>query len=98
MPVFPRIDNTQYMSDPEHQPTNLQAAPENIGTVMHEDEILELIGRGINNPEIAQKLTISMKTVRNHVSNIFNKLQVTDRVQAAIRAREAGLGQDRAKP
>jgi DNA-binding NarL/FixJ family response regulator len=61
-------------------------------------EILELIAQGMSNPDIARKLTISMKTVRNHVSNIFNKLQVTDRVQAAIRAREAGLGQEGAKP
>jgi DNA-binding NarL/FixJ family response regulator len=45
--------------------------------------------------EIADKLTISQKTVRNHVSNIFNKLQVTDRVQAALQAREAGMGQNK---
>lgn len=82
-----------YFSAP--MPAPPQAFPE---LTAREVEILELIGHGMNNPEIAQKLTISMKTVRNHVSNIFNKLQVTDRVQAAIRAREAGLGQDRAKP
>jgi DNA-binding NarL/FixJ family response regulator len=41
---------------------------------------------------IAAKLAISVKTVRNHVSNIFNKLRVADRTQAAIRAREAGFG------
>jgi DNA-binding NarL/FixJ family response regulator len=56
-----------------------------------EREILTLIARGVSNPEIADKLTISLKTVRNHVSNIFSKLQVADRAQAAIRAREAGL-------
>jgi DNA-binding NarL/FixJ family response regulator len=37
----------------------------------------------------------SPKTVRNHVSNIFTKLQVSDRAQAIIRAQEAGMGQDR---
>jgi DNA-binding NarL/FixJ family response regulator len=57
-----------------------------------EREILGLIAQGANNAQIATRLTISQKTVRNHVSNIFNKLQVTDRVQAALRAREAGLG------
>jgi DNA-binding NarL/FixJ family response regulator len=57
-----------------------------------EREILSLIAEGDTNPEIAEKLVISLKTVRNHVSNIFSKLQVADRAQAAIRAREAGLG------
>jgi len=57
-----------------------------------EREILTLIAQGETNAEIADKLVISMKTVRNHVSNIFSKLQVADRAQAALRAREAGLG------
>lgn len=57
-----------------------------------EREVLELIAQGQNNPEIARNLVISPKTVRNHVSNIFNKLQVVDRAQAIIRAREAGFG------
>lgn len=58
-----------------------------------EREVLELIAQGKSNAEIARALVISVKTVRNHASNIFNKLQVTDRAQAAIRAREAGLGE-----
>jgi len=57
-----------------------------------EREILSYIADGQTNAEIAERLVISMKTVRNHVSNIFSKLQVADRAQAAIRAREAGLG------
>jgi DNA-binding NarL/FixJ family response regulator len=57
-----------------------------------EREILNLIARGESNADIADALTISVKTVRNHVSNIFSKLQVADRAQAVIRAREAGLG------
>jgi DNA-binding NarL/FixJ family response regulator len=61
-----------------------------------EREILELIARHETNPEIAKRLYLSPKTVRNHVSNIFTKLQVADRAQAIIRAREAGLGQERA--
>jgi DNA-binding NarL/FixJ family response regulator len=57
-----------------------------------EREVLALMAQGRRNPEIAQVLVISLKTVRNHVSNIFSKLQVADRAQAIIRAREAGLG------
>lgn len=57
-----------------------------------EHEILALIAQGMSNHEIAERLNISLKTVRNHVSNIYNKMQVTDRVQAVLRAREAGLG------
>jgi DNA-binding NarL/FixJ family response regulator len=57
-----------------------------------EREVLELIARGYDNSEIARQLVISIKTVRNHVSNIFSKLQVADRAQAIIRARDVGLG------
>ncbi len=56
-----------------------------------EREILTLIARGQSNAAISEALTISVKTVRNHVSNILSKLQVADRAQAAIRARDAGL-------
>jgi DNA-binding NarL/FixJ family response regulator len=58
-----------------------------------EREILDLIVLGYKNPEIAARLVLSPKTVRNHVTNILSKLQVADRVEAVIRAREAGLGQ-----
>jgi DNA-binding NarL/FixJ family response regulator len=56
-----------------------------------EAEVLELIAKGHTNQEISELLVLSLKTVRNHVSNIFSKLQVADRAQAIIRAREAGL-------
>lgn len=56
-----------------------------------EREVLSLIARGHNNTAIAERLTLSPKTVGNHISNIFSKLQVADRAQAIIRAREAGL-------
>jgi DNA-binding NarL/FixJ family response regulator len=59
-----------------------------------EREILNLIAQGHNNPEIAARLVLSSSTVRNYVSNIFGKLQVADRAQAIVRAREAGLGYD----
>jgi DNA-binding NarL/FixJ family response regulator len=57
-----------------------------------EREVLELLAAGQNNRVIARALFVSDKTVRNHVSNIFSKLQVADRAQAIVRAREAGLG------
>ena len=60
-----------------------------------EREVLDLIARGTTTACIADRLSISLKTVRNHVSNIFSKLQVADRAQAVIRAREAGLGKGR---
>ena len=55
-------------------------------------EILELVAQGRSNAEITAHLVLSPKTVRNHVSNIFSKLQVRDRAEAIVRAREAGMG------
>ena len=57
-----------------------------------EREILTLMAQGRSNSEIAQQLVIGSKTVRNYISSIFSKLQVADRAQAILRAREAGLG------
>jgi DNA-binding NarL/FixJ family response regulator len=62
-----------------------------------EREILELIAQGYTNQEIAARLHITSKTVSNHISRIFNKLQVVNRAQAIVRARQAGLGEDRTK-
>jgi DNA-binding NarL/FixJ family response regulator len=56
-----------------------------------EREVLALIAQGHKNADIAARLVLSEKTVRNHVSNILSKLQVADRAQAVVRAREAGL-------
>ena len=57
-----------------------------------EREILAWIAQGMSNPEIAQRMVLSAKTVSNYVSAILGKLQVADRAEAMIRAREAGLG------
>ena len=57
-----------------------------------EREVLELVAQGRSNADIAARLQLSQKTVRNHVSNILTKLQVADRAQAIVRARDAGLG------
>ncbi|MBV9711119.1 MAG: response regulator transcription factor [Ktedonobacteraceae bacterium] len=56
-----------------------------------ERAILQRIAQGESNATIAKHLTLSLKTVQNHVSNIFSKLQVADRSQAIVRARDAGL-------
>jgi len=57
-----------------------------------EREILGLIAQGMKNAEIADRLYLSPKTVRNHVSNILGKLHLADRTEAILRARDAGLG------
>lgn len=69
------------------------AAPKEIFPTLteREREILQMIARGRTNNDIAKELTLSTKTVGNYVSNIFSKLQVADRAQAIIRARDAGL-------
>jgi DNA-binding NarL/FixJ family response regulator len=64
------------------------------GCAVREREILDLLAAGRNNGEIAGELFLSLKTVRNYVSNIFTKLQVADCAQAIVRAREAGLGRN----
>lgn len=56
-----------------------------------EEEILTLIALGRSNTEIARHLVVSDKTVRNHITNVFAKLGVTDRAQAIVKARDAGL-------
>ncbi|MGH3191928.1 MAG: LuxR C-terminal-related transcriptional regulator [Streptosporangiaceae bacterium] len=55
--------------------------------------MLYLVAQGRANAAIAGRLSLSEKTVRNHVSNILTKLQVADRAQAIVQARDAGLGQ-----
>lgn len=57
-----------------------------------EREILSLLARGNSNAKIARQLGLSEKTIRNQLSAVFMKIGVSDRVQAALRAREVGLG------
>ena len=54
-------------------------------------EVMDLLVQGMDNPHIAQTLHLSQHTVKNHVSNIFGKLQVANRIQAAVRAVRTGL-------
>jgi DNA-binding NarL/FixJ family response regulator len=78
----------QYFSAAHRSPAE-EAFPE---LTDREREVLELISQGHSNTAIAQRLVLAPKTVRDHVSRVFTKLQVADRGQAIIRARDAGLG------
>lgn len=69
------------------------AGSEDFSELTHrEREVLALLASGATNIAIARRLSISAKTVANHVSNLLTKLQSPDRAQAIIRARDAGLG------
>ncbi|KKZ74600.1 LuxR family transcriptional regulator [Streptomyces showdoensis] len=57
-----------------------------------EREVLDLVARGLDNLAISRRLTLSPKTVRNHLSNILAKLQAATRAEAIVRARRSGLG------
>ena len=79
---------TFFSSAPRGAPT---AFP---GLTEREREILDRMAKGHDNGTIARDLSLSTKTVANYVSTIFSKLQVADRIQAVLQAREAGLGLD----
>ena len=68
-----------------------QVSPEFEELTEREREVLALMTRGMPNTEIADRLMISLKTVQNHVTNIYNKLQVSDRAQAVLRAKDEGF-------
>ena len=72
-----------------HEQFTARAFPE---LTSRERDILELLAQGSANRQIASRLAISEKTVRNHLSSVFLKLQVNDRTAAALKARGAGLG------
>lgn len=75
---------THYFSSPTASPAAV-AFPE---LTEREREILNMITRGFSNQDISNRLMVSLKTVRNHVSNIFNKLQISDRAQAVVLAQK----------
>ncbi|KAF5996611.1 MULTISPECIES: response regulator transcription factor [Streptomyces] len=70
----------------------LPEPPEFSQLTSRETEILELLADGMNNRQIARRLFLAEKTVRNYVSRIFTKLEVHDRAAAVLRARDAGFG------
>jgi len=77
-----------YFGKPRKSPQPASLFPE---LSEREREVLTLIAQGYTNPAIAEHLVLSPKTVRNHVSSIFSKLQVAGRAEAIMRARDAGL-------
>ena len=82
---------TEYFAAPGVDP-NTSSARAFLNLTEREHEILSLIAEGYTNTAIASRLYLSPKTVRNYVSSIFTKLEVSDRPEAIVRAREAGLG------
>lgn len=90
---LPRQQEVMDASQPA--PTRVPVFPE---LSEREREVLDLVAQGYTNAVIATRLILSIKTVQNHISNIFSKLQVADRAQAIVRARDAGLGHVRRSP
>jgi DNA-binding NarL/FixJ family response regulator len=76
---------------PARSPSRWLEAPAFPDLTEREREVLTLIAKGLTNSAIAEQLVLSPKTVRNYITEIFSKLQVADRAQAIIRARDAGL-------
>lgn len=79
----------QFAALPGEGPSGLSALCDDL--TEREIEVLTLVGGGHSNKEIAQQLVISEKTVKNHISNIFSKLHICDRTQAALYAIRKGL-------
>jgi NarL family two-component system response regulator LiaR len=76
-------------------PASAPALPKELqGLTEREREVLELIARGLTNREIAEKMVISEKTVKTHVSNLLDKLGLEDRTRAAIWALKHGFGSE----
>ena len=73
------------------EPQNVEPALASADLTPRELEVLELLSRGMDNPQIAKTLFLSQHTVKNHVSSILVKLQVQNRIQAAVRAVRSGL-------
>jgi DNA-binding NarL/FixJ family response regulator len=79
---------TRYLNTPSHS-TSAAIFPR---LTEREREVLSLMARGMSNAQIADSFVLSLKTVRNHVSNVLTKLGVPSRAEAIVLAREAGLG------
>jgi LuxR family maltose regulon positive regulatory protein len=83
------VDCGQVERPPSPQPTTAQRLTEPL--TPRELEVLDLICQGLPNREIAERLTVTLNTVKKHSSHIYGKLGVASRTQAILRARELGL-------
>lgn len=83
-----------FIGSPEEQEKTVQPQAVFPELTPRECDVLNLIARGLGNDEIADKLFISPKTVRNHNTRIFSKLQVDSRSRAIVLAREVGIGKE----
>ena len=86
-PIIARKVLDHFASDPQRQRPGLPYE----ALTQREAQVLQLAAEGLSNKEIAGKLVISEKTVKNHIANIFSKLQVNDRTQAILYALRKGL-------
>lgn len=89
--LSPRVTKRLLAQFSERRPPSPRYAERLAELTEREREILVLIGRGLSNGEIAAELFIAEQTVKTHVSRIFTKLAVRDRVHAVILAYDAGL-------
>lgn len=74
---------------PRSQPTQATPIPSPLSE--REKQILKMVARGASNKEIAEELVIAEGTVKNHLSNIFDKLEARDRMQAVLKSKELGI-------
>jgi DNA-binding NarL/FixJ family response regulator len=92
-PAWPRLiaEIQTFLAKPDATTSKGSALPLDELTP-RERAVLERIAEGLDNSEIASALGLSEKTVRNHITRVFDKIQVQHRYQAIVRARDAGLG------
>lgn len=74
---------------PRSQPVQATPIPSPLSD--REKQILKMVARGASNKEIAEELVIAEGTVKNHLSNIFDKLEARDRMQAVLKSKELGI-------
>jgi len=89
-PAWPKLLEAMVEFYPPAQAAGREGFP---NLTARERDVLELIAQGLDNAQIAARLTLSEKTVRNNITHIFDKIEVENRAQAIVRARERGLGQ-----
>ncbi|WP_051346703.1 alpha/beta fold hydrolase [Bradyrhizobium sp. th.b2] len=86
------VEVRRFLAEPSNEVVTCRKSLSLDELTPRERTVLEAIAQGLNNPEIAQLLRLSEKTVRNHITRIFDKIRVKHRYQAIVMAREAGLG------